>query len=250
MIRYFLFSCLLSSPFYALANLHQKLQLTQVTCGAKALSILQEWKAKDEWKLKFTENPEDKKFQAPTENFGIWAQVQYQKNESLKLFQFSAKNQTQVKFGADCKPEFETQAYDADRKLASTKTKGFSYFQDSEIQKLFQSQKSAIVYMWTPHMQVAVEGLREISKAAQKLKVPLYAVVDPNSNPGQVAKIAGELKISKDQIYYFDSFDLTMRDFRLHYPSLMIISRGKYATPVQRGLETSDIYENYIRTHL
>jgi len=246
----FLFILFILSQALAAPELHQKLELSKFSCGAKALSVLQEWQALDEWKMKFTENPEEKKFQSPTAQFGKWVQVHFKSKKDLELIQFSEKSSLILQFDSNCKSQAQVKASKTSSSSAGQSLSGIPFFRDSDIEKIFKSEKSGILFLWTPQIQVSIEALKEVQAAATKLKVPLYALVDPNSDLKSALKVAQKLKVPRSQIFIFDSFDLTLRDFRLHFPSLIVVSKGKYSSPVQRGHETAAIYEDYIRTHL
>lgn len=237
-------------PIFAASEPYQKLELSKQACGAKAQNLLKEWGALDQWKLKFTENQSDKKFQAPTTEFGKWVQVSFKNKKDLQLTQFSEKSTVQITFDPACKTQAQVKSFESSKASEPKSLSGIPYFRDSEIEKIIKSKKPAVFFLWSPHMQISIEALKEIRKATAQLKVPLYALVEPNSDPQSVLRIVKELKIPKSQIYIFDSFDLTLRDFRLHFPSLIVMNEGKFSSPVQKGHETADIYENYIRTHL
>lgn len=245
-----LLSAFLSAMALAAPESHQKLELSKVKCGSQALSLLKEWKAQDEWRLKFTENENDKKFQAPTEQFGKWVQVHYKNQKDLELVQFSEATTVQVSFDSDCKSQAVVKTAKSPGKPEPKSLQGISYFRDSDLEKVMASGKPAILFLWSPQMQISIEALREINEAAKKLKVPLYALVEPNADLKSALSVAGKLKIPKSQVFVFDSFELTLRDFRLHFPSLIVVNQGKFKSPVQKGHETAGIYEDYVRTHL
>ncbi|MEZ0393252.1 MAG: hypothetical protein ACAH59_13615 [Pseudobdellovibrionaceae bacterium] len=253
MIRLWIFAVLLPLSVWA-EGPFSKLPLTNVICGPQALSLLQQWKAKDEWRLKFSVDVEEKKYQSPTDEFGTWVQIQWRDGKELKLSQFSEKKQSFVRFDSQCEPILQTQV--TPRRLAQVTevvapaASGLAPWTDKQIEKILKEKKSAVFFLWTPHMQVSVEALREIQAATQKLKVPLYALVEPNSNAQSAKSIAKKIKVPASQVFYLDSFELSLRDFRLHFPSLIVVSKGQFSSPVQRGLESAEVYEDYIRAHL
>lgn len=244
MIGFLSFSALRSQ-----AATHEQLGLQGLPCSEKALTLLQEWGAQDQWLQKFSEDPGEKRFHAPTATLGKWVQVKKTANKDLIFSQFSENSSLNVKFDSQCKTVADVQTFKKSP-LTEKKIGGISLLQDSRIEGLLQSQKAMVFFLWSPHMQISVEALREVKAACQKGGVSLYAVVEPGANPSSIKYIAQKLAIPLKHVFYLNSFDLTLRGFRLHFPSLIVAHKGRFTSPVRRGHEDSATYEDYIRTHL
>lgn len=202
----------------------QKPQFTQ--CSKQINEILKKWKGLNDWRLN-----KPVYYLTPTENLGEWVVV-HMDNEKYYLSKVSEKQElrlTMVK--KSCAKKLEL----VEKKVVS---RGFT---DSDLKKKIGKDKQGIIYLWSPHMPLSVQGLPVIKKLSKKKNWDLIVLLDPK------AKADKELEghFSKTDLVRPQSFELKMRNAYLHYPMLLGYKNGKILNKVKYGFEEYELYEKY-----
>lgn len=222
--------------------------LKQNPCAKQASQVLTKWQAQDQWTHTVGHRPGEQVFRTPTASIGKWVEVSIRGNDlDLRLFNEKAVLTTQ--FDRHCKSTAGLLAHKLKPSLAD-KQRQYKVMHDKEVADLLEQKKSGVIFLWTPHKQISVEGLKQILQAGKETKTPIYPVVDPDSDPKAVDRVVKELKLAKKDIYFLDSFDLQYRGFRLHHPSLIVFNEGKFTSQVRRGYEDAYVYKDYLKGHM
>ncbi len=237
--------CIFSSAAYA-SDFSQT--LTQNPCAKQASQVLTQWKVQDHWSRAVGHKPNEQIFRAPTQAVGKWVEVAFNGSDvALRLFNEKAVLTTT--FDKHCQSTAGLAAHKVKSSL-SEKQRTYKVMHDQEIANLLEQKKSGVIFLWSPHKQISVEGLKQILQAGKDTKVPVYPVVDSDSDPKAVDRVVKELKLAKKDIYFLDSFDLQYRGFRLHHPSLIVFNDGKFTSQVRRGYEDAFVYKDYLKSHM
>ena len=222
--------------------------LSKQTCSPQAQKILKEWHAQDAWTRAIGHKPNEEMFRTPTATVGKWVEVSALGNQ-LTLRLFNEKAVLSVEFDSKCKSQARMLAHKPKPRF-KTPPRGYALLQDENVAHLLEQKKSGVIFLWSPHKQISVEGLKQILEAAKSTNTKVYPVADPDSDPKAVDRVAKELKLAKKDIYFLDSFDLQYRGFRLHHPSLIVFNDGKFTSQVRRGYEDAFIYKEYLQSHM
>lgn len=112
-------------------------------------------------------------------------------------------------------------------------------FTDADLKKvLAQNLKTdALIYSWSPHMNLSVRGLDELLKSPQNNG--LVVLLDPNSNSKIAEEIVRTRKWPESVLRRNTSQILIEKGARVHYPNYIFISHGKLDTPILPGFKTS-----------
>lgn len=202
----------------------------------------------DQWTPAVGHKPNEHIFRAPTEAVGKWVEVAFNGSD-VDLRLFNEKAVLTTKFDKRCKTTAGLLAHKMKSSL-SDKQRTYKVMHDTEIAGLLEQKKSGVIFLWSPHKRISVEGLKQILQAGKESKVPVYPVVDADSDPKAVDQVVKELKLAKKDIYFLDSFDLQYRGFRLHHPSLIVFNDGKFTSQVRRGYEDAFVYKDYLTSHM
>lgn len=222
----------------------------QSRCAEELRSLLTAWGAAADWRRLPGTDPDEVRFRAPTRSLGKWIELTIApKNEKISLF--TAHDTLKVVFGENCERKSELLAHEASRHFPGrSRVGGFAVLDDELLESKLADTRSSLLYLWTPHKEISVLGLKEAQAAAKKLGLLLYAVVEPNSSPLAVSRVRSELGLAREQVLWLDSFELQLRGFRLHFPSLILLSAGQFASPVRRGHESAHDYTDYLQRYL
>lgn len=219
-------------------------------CAAELQKLFESWNATSDWRRLPGDEPGTRLYRAPTVDLGKWVELKLGgKVTSVDLF--NATTRLQIRLGKNCETQASLHSHPSLEKFPGKKDlSGIPILHDEDIARLFGEKKSGIIYLWTPHKEISVEGLKEIREVAAKMRMPLYAVVEPTSSPSTVKRVAGRMGLPEKELFFLDSFDLQYRGFRLHFPSMIVFNKGKFTSPVRRGFEDAFVYEEYVRGHL
>jgi len=220
--------------------------LQKQKCFAKAEKILNEWKAQGSWTHAIGHKPGEEMFRTPTDAIGKWIETSIN-SDQLTLRLFNEKAVLAVDFDKSCNSKARMLAH---KPKSQRVTPGYKKFQDRNIVELLDQKKPGVIFLWSPHKQISVEGLKQILEAGKVTHTKVFPVVDPDADASAVDRVVKELKLAKKDVYYFDSFDLQYRGFRLHHPSLIVFNDGKFTSQVRRGYEDAIVYKDYLKGHM
>ena len=223
-------------------------------CAQGARELLKAWRARGPWTPTIPHAPGDVVFRAPSEELGKWVEATVSRN-SINLVLFTRSGTLGATLSAQATGGCQTQARVHQKPAkghldGASKVARYSILRDDGLAALMSEGRPGVLYLWSPHKPISVEGLRSMKEATGRTGVRLYAVVEPTSDPKAVERAARRLKLRNDQVLYLDSFELQQRGFRLHFPSLLIFDGGAFASQVRRGYEFPAVYEDYLKTHL
>lgn len=224
-------------------------ELAAQNCAPAALDILKKWQAMGPWVRTVSANPEAKILRSPTTQIGKWIEARLEKKE-IHLTLFNRESRINFSFQKNCSGSAQVSAWNTEQRFGGEAYYGgFRVLRDNALSDIITSGGSGVIYLWTPHKRISVEGLKEAMAAAKKVHLPLLAVVEPTSTPSLAKKVAAEIGLPLENIQYLDSFDLAYRGFRLHFPSLIVFNGGKFTSQVRRGYEDRVVYEEYFRKY-
>lgn len=246
-VRYFI---LISSILISTLSSAQA-ELPPLPCSKKIIETLTKWNVQKPWTRALTSVPGEKVYRASTSTLGKWIEL-HVKDDQVKADLFTQSEVLTVTFEKkDCVAKADLSSRTMkDRFEGQSEYKGFVILRDKNLSELLDQKKPGVLYLWSPHKHISVEGLIQARKAAEKLGIAVYSVIEPNSTASEVERVAKDLKLPKKEIFYLNSFDLQYRGMRLHFPSLIVYSNGHFTSQVRRGYEDARVYEEYFKSHL
>jgi len=127
-----------------------------------------------------------------------------------------------VSFDAQCR-ELSTTA--ATRPGASPAGAAFT---DDDVRAMLDAAPQGVVYLWSPHMPLSVDGYRTVSDVAQRMGMSFTALRDPMSDAGYAAALAKEAGLPASALRTFTSIELSFRQLNLHAPAVLVFSGGHF----------------------
>ena len=130
---------------------------------------------------------------------------------------------------------------------APVPAKGFA---DKDLKAALKAHKQGLIYVWSPHMPLSVEGLQEIKDAAKKLNMHLTILQDGKANPQGTAKWVKTKRVLASETTPVASRELYARQVQLHYPVLFIYKDGFLSNRTIVGHKKADTFEKWISTEV
>lgn len=102
-----------------------------------------------------------------------------------------------------------------------------------------------VVYLWSPHMPLSVDGVAEVLQAGHDAGVPVEVLLIDHADLEFARREAHRVEMPPSSLRVAHSVELLMRDAQLHAPSLLIFSAGR-VSPVLPGYRNAEGYARFI----
>lgn len=112
-----------------------------------------------------------------------------------------------------------------------------------------QGRSALVVYAWSPHMPLSVDGYAEIRTAAGSLGMRVEPVLLPGSDRAFARREAERVGMPVAALREAASVELAMRDALVHAPTIVAFGRSR-ASPVLPGYRDVDGYREYLEAFL
>jgi hypothetical protein len=106
-----------------------------------------------------------------------------------------------------------------------------------------------VVYAWSPHMPLSVDGWREIAATADRLDLSALPTLIAHADTDFARREAARGGIPQQGLRVVSSVELVMRDLQVHAPSILVFS-GERVSPVLPGYRNADGYRSFLEAFL
>jgi hypothetical protein len=162
-----------------------------------------------------------RQWRLPTREIGTWLLVQDAEGRAPSLARVDARSTTRVTFDARCR-EMSTSA------VTPPAPPDGSVFTDDDVRAMLAAAPQGVVYLWSPHMPLSVDGYRTVSEVARRMGMSFTAVRDPMSDAAYAAAVATEAGLPASALRTFASIELSFRQLNLHAPAVLVFSGGHF----------------------
>jgi len=177
-------------------------------------------------------------YRIATNEIGVWITVHQPRGlDIVSLFLTNADGTQRLDFGKTCAPKL-IPSFPGMQLLPEA-------FTDELLKKLLAEDDRLVVYLWSPHLPLSVEGYHEIVHVTSSLGVPLVSVVDGTADVGFVQRVADAQGIPDESRRPMRSVELLFRDLAVHTPSLIVFSDGHVSAPLP-GYRNRGAYRVYL----
>lgn len=215
-----------------------------IGCPDAIRQRLETWRALDQLRRVAGRPSDVARYVWPTARIGVWLDLRINKSGHIWLARVAPDRTTELTWSSDCLAEVREIPSHGER------TADARAFTDADLERLVAASQSAVVYVWSPHMPLSVEGVHQASVAAQRLGVRLVPLADPRADPSYVNRVAREASLPNEAARPVHSIELAFRDMLVHAPSLMLFIDGRAAGPAIPGYRDADGYEKALRHQL
>ena len=119
-------------------------------------------------------------------------------------------------------------------------------FTDRDLDAVVRTDRPVLLYLWSPHMPLSVDGWREVQRAAAARGLTVEPLLDPQANREFAAASARAAGLPDTALRVVDSVELQFRELALHAPSLALFSGGRMRGSPLRGYRTAAEYETFL----
>jgi hypothetical protein len=123
-------------------------------------------------------------------------------------------------------------------------------FTDADLQGLLTSGRAGLVYVWSPHLPLSVDGYAQAVAAARVRGLTVHPVLAPGADRAFARASLARGALPDDALRTADSIELWFRDVHLHAPSVLVFARGRIVGDAWPGFHTDGEYGEFIERAL
>jgi hypothetical protein len=182
------------------------------------------------------------RFAWPTDRIGIWLELRVNEVSGVSLARVTPGGTTELTWSANCRVTARGGVAPGGHHLAR--------FTDADLERAVARAPKLLVYVWSPHMPLSIDGLQAVSVAARRLGLSLLPLAHPDADPSYVRSAALEAGVPTGATRPVHSIELAFREALVHAPSLLLYVDGRPAGPAVPGYRDAAGYERILRAQL
>lgn len=119
-------------------------------------------------------------------------------------------------------------------------------FSDRDLAAAIDRAPRGVIYAWSPHMPLSVDGYRAIAQAAAARGLPVEVVLDPAADRAFAAAEVTRGRLPAAALRVSDSVELLFRDVHVHAPAAQLWAGGRLAGSALPGFHTAAEYGAFL----
>lgn len=212
--------------------------LEHLPCLDQVNRGLKEWHSENDWRK--LPDPRQVVYLSPTGKLGTWIRLESGPNHlSLYLLEISRVKRLAI----DPKTCRTSETAKSTQFRAQKNT-----LDDSSLRKLVKSSPRGIIYAWSPHMPLSLEGVPAILSAAREKGIPVIFVLDPHASAQWAETAIRFYRMPTSAGRRIASLELFLRGLVDHFPSVVTFSQGKLDRKIIPGLKSKHDYDRWLAT--
>lgn len=213
-------------------------------CSKQMQAQFKQWGVLWQWEKKLGSQSDVPILVSPTEIIGAWVELE-RTSGKITANRITAQQVTTIIWAAPrCVPNLSN----LDKPIDPNKIRG--KFTDDYLKELMTENLKSIVYAWSPHMGYSREGIQNIRKAAQKLEVPVFFVLDPKADENLAFEAKRDWGLQEQDLKRMESIELYYRGLLNHFPGSIAFKNGKMVGGALLGLKSENEYVTYFKNAL
>ena len=172
----------------------------------------------------------------PTSTLGIWV-VELGHAGGDSLVRMAPDRITRIAWSASCVAAETTR----DRSRVPEPR-----FDDDDVQQLVGANDRGVIYLWSPHMPLSIDGFRSLRVAADARGLAVHAVLDPAADRAFSALSLAAAGLPATALRVADSVELLFRDVLLHAPSIQVYGGGHLRGSAFPGYHSAEEYGAFL----
>jgi hypothetical protein len=215
-----------------------------IRCADAVRDHWERWQPRDQMRRAAPPALESARFLWSTPRLGVWLDLRVAVDGEAALTRVAADGSTELTWDEACHVTVR------DRLSPIDGTGGADSMTDADLEHHAARSRRFVVYLWSPHMPLSVDGLRQVSLASRRLGVELLPVLHPHADHSYAERVAREADLPPGATRRAASVELTFRDLLIHAPSLLLYVDGRPAGLAVPGYRDAAGYERVIREQL
>ncbi|MBL8136470.1 MAG: hypothetical protein JNL48_07600 [Acidobacteria bacterium] len=176
----------------------------------------------------------------PTSALGTWV-TEVRTPTTVAVLQVTPARLTRLEWTEDCVARSEERP----RPVADTPR-----FTDADLRVLLSAGRPGLVYVWSPHLPLSVDGYAQAVAAARARGLTVHPVLAPGADRAFARASLARGALPDDALRMADSIELWFRDVHLHAPSILVFARGRIVGDAWPGFHTDSEYGAFIERAL
>ncbi len=194
----------------------------------------------------------------PTRERGVWIVVEWPGSEPPR----GTTRRSDVGSGADAPLLHRVDAagtrsrrFTAGCRAAESTTSagepGAATFTDADLRAALDEAEATgvVLYAWSPHMPLSVDGWRELASAARMRGLNAIPLLIAHADTAFARREAVRAGIPAAGLREIASVELLMRDVQVHAPSILVLRSGR-TSPVLPGYRNAEGYGRFLDAFL
>lgn len=216
-------------------------------CAGEAAEALTRMGARDQVLRAPPAPAADRVFRIPTRTVGEWIRLQESGAGPPAITRVSGEGIEALTFSEGCETSL--------RGVPSAHSAfpvGPGRFTDEDLRLALRADagvSATVVYVWSPHMSLSVDGWPEVSAACEALGLGLVPVLFPEGDQGFAEREATRAGIPLDGLKEAASVELVFRDALVHAPAIVVFA-GDRVSPVLPGYRDAAGYRRFLEDFL
>jgi hypothetical protein len=174
----------------------------------------------------------------PTDALGVWVvEAEDPVNGATSLRRVTSAGTTAIVWSPSC--QATTTAY-------PRQPLGRAGFSDVDLRRLLDEHPRGIIYIWSPHMPLSIEGVATIRAVGTRRHLPVTVLLDPNADSAFADTAMAARGWHGAESRVVDSTELAFRDVLVHAPSMQAYAGGRLVGSPYPGYHTVDEYGTFL----
>jgi len=115
-------------------------------------------------------------------------------------------------------------------------------FTDADLAALVASGASGVIYLWSPHLPLSVDGYTPVAAAAARRGLRVEPVLAAEADRAFAAEAVAAGRLPAAALRAADAVELEFRGLALHAPAVQVFAGGALLGAVLPGYKTEDEY--------
>ena len=168
----------------------------------------------------------------PTRTLGVWL-VEDSATHHATLTRVDAASLTRLTWAPGCSATTTTRP----RPTAPAPA-----FNDADLAGVLAASGQGVLYLWSPHMPLSVDGYQTVAAAATARGLAVEPLLDPAADRAFARTEAAARALPPSALRVADAVELQFRELALHAPSALVYARGRFVGSPLRGFRTAEEY--------
>ncbi len=215
--------------------------VASVACAAEVRETFATWRAGPTF-IGAPPGPDgSNRYRVRAGGVGDWIVLTTLSRQPPRLVRWSGHTSTSVRFSPSCEAITESTV----ARVGGVSAGGEGFTDDELRTRIDQANGPLVVYAWSPHMPLSVDGYREIAEAGRRLGVEVIPVLFAEGDRDFARREAQRGGIPEAGLREVASTELLMRDAQVHAPSIVVFTPDR-VSPVLPGYRNADGYVRYV----
>ncbi len=173
----------------------------------------------------------------PTDTLGVWVVETAGVTGATSLQRVTSAGTTAIVWSPSC--QATTTAH-------PRRPLGRPAFNDVDLGRLLNEHPQGIIYIWSPHMPLSIEGVTTIRNVGTRLHLPVTVLLDPNADSAFADTAMAARGWHGAESRVVDSTELAFRDVLVHAPSMQAYAGGRLVGSPYPGYHTVEEYGAFL----